>query len=65
MITIHRKPGGEVLRFERLNTVRQLLHKLDAKVNTVLVIREGRLLTPDVHLNAGDEIEVRSVRSSG
>lgn len=65
MITIRRKPGGEVLRFERLNTVRQLLHRLDAKVNTVLVIREGRLLTPDVHLNDGDEIEVRSVRSSG
>ncbi len=65
MITIHRKPGGKVLRFERLNTVRQLLHKLDAKVNTVLVIREGRLLTPDVRLNDGDEIEVRSVRSSG
>ena len=65
MITIRRKPGGKVLEFERLNTVRQLLHKLDEKVNTVLVIREGRLLTPDARLNDGDDIEVRAVRSSG
>lgn len=65
MITIRRKPGNKVLGFERLNTVRQLLHRLGEKVNTVLVIREGRLLTPDVRLSDGDEIEVRSVRSSG
>lgn len=65
MITIRREPGGSILRFERLNTVRQLLHRLDEKVNSVLVIRQGRLLTPDMHLNDGDEIVVRSVRSSG
>ncbi len=65
MITIRREPGGMILRFERLNTVRQLLHRLDEKVNSVLVIRQGRLLTPDMHLKDGDEIVVRSVRSSG
>lgn len=65
MITIRREPGGEVLRFERLNTVRQLLNKLGEKGTTVLVIREGRLLTSDVRLNDGDDIEIRSVRSSG
>jgi sulfur carrier protein len=65
MITIRREPGGATLQFERLNTVRQLLHRLDEKVNSVLVIRQGRLLTPDLHLKDGDEIVVRSVRSSG
>ncbi|EMG36670.1 hypothetical protein PCS_02684 [Desulfocurvibacter africanus PCS] len=65
MITIRREPGGATLHFERLNTVRQLLHRLDEKVNSVLVIRQGRLLTPDLHLKDGDEIVVRSVRSSG
>jgi len=65
MITIRREPGNETFTFERLNTVRQLLNRLGEKVNTVLVIRQGRLLTPDVRLQSGDEIVVRSVRSSG
>lgn len=71
MLTVIRTPGKKTLTFDRINTVRQLLNKLDETVNSVLVIRGGpaseggELLTPDRHTIPGETLEVRSVRSKG
>lgn len=53
------------LEFDRVNTVLQLLNKLGLKQGTALVIRDGGLLTPDLKINPGDEITVRTVISRG
>lgn len=56
---------GHSLLFHRLNTVRQLMNKLDLGVNDALFIRGDELLTPDRRLHCGDTITVRTVISRG
>ncbi|GFM38591.1 hypothetical protein DSM19430T_32750 [Desulfovibrio psychrotolerans] len=45
--------------------VHVVLAQLNIRPTTVLVIREGGLLTPDTALKNGDSIIVRTVVSSG
>lgn len=65
MINVTIQPDGESVTFDRLNTVQQLLNRLGLGRNDALVIREGRLLTPDIKLGRRDEIVVRLVGSRG
>ncbi len=68
-----RRPYGVTVTLQPSNktevlpvrSVLQLLNKLQIRPTTVLVIRDGGLLTPDQRLNHGDEIIVRTVVSSG
>ena len=64
-ISVSIEPDGEVREFPSLNTVLQLLNKLNLTPTQALVIRQGGLLTPDRKLAQGDEILVRRVVSSG
>ncbi len=65
MINIRVEPDGKTVTFDRLNSVQQLLNRLHLGRNDALVIRDGRLLTPDVMLGRADEITVRLVGSRG
>lgn len=64
-INVLLEPENKTLVFERLNTVLQLLNRINRKPGRVLVIRNGQLLTPDVALTPGDRIIVRDVGSKG
>jgi sulfur carrier protein len=46
-------------------TVREVLSELDVNPDTVLVIRGGELVTREVVLGDGDDVEVRPVISGG
>ena len=65
VITVLLQPGDKEISLPRPKTVLQLLHKLDIRPGTALVIREGGLLTPDRAIAHGDHITVRVVTSSG
>ena len=56
--------GREVV-VERAKRVSDLLTQLSITEGSVLVIREGRLLTDDERLSRNDEIGFRSVLSGG
>ena len=64
-ITVWIEPDNESQAFPRLNTVQQLLNRLNLGVNDALIIRTGTLLTPDRKLQPGDHITVRLVTSRG
>jgi tRNA-5-methyluridine54 2-sulfurtransferase len=59
-----RNPERE-LTVEGPSTVRELLRELEIDPNTVLVIRDGELVTAGAEIAADDEIEVRPVISGG
>lgn len=65
MITVRFEPENREMTFERLKTVMQLLHKVGRKPGRALIIRNGELLTPDLHLRPGDVITIRDVGSRG
>lgn len=65
MVTVHVEPDGETLTFKRLNTVLQLLNKLELRPTQALVIRGNDLLTQDLPIGRDDEITVRKVISTG
>jgi len=65
MITVTIGSDTKPLSFPKINTVLQLLQKLDLRVNDALVIRDGELLTPDRRVQAGDHLTVRPVVSRG
>ena len=65
MISVRLEPKGRDMQVPNASTVMQLLRKLGLGPNTVLVIRNQELLTPDRRLNPGDEILVRGVSSRG
>ena len=46
-------------------TVREVLGELDVNPDTVLVIRAGELVTREIVLGDGDDVEVRPVISGG
>lgn len=64
-IRVRLEPENREVELDRVNTVLQLLRKVDRKPGQALVIRDGRLLTPDLHLQDGDAIIVRDVGSRG
>ena len=65
MITVTINTQSQPLSFPKINTVLQLLQKLDLRVNDALIIRDGELLTPDRRVLYGDHITVRMVTSRG
>ncbi|NMC48414.1 MAG: hypothetical protein GYA47_03135 [Desulfovibrio sp.] len=65
MVTIHMEPHKSTLTFQRINTVLQLLGKLNLRVNDALIVRGDELLTPDRRIHPGDTITVRLVMSRG
>lgn len=65
MVEVRLEPGGETLSIRKANTVLQLLNQLKLKPTRALVIRDGRLLTPDLPLAHGDSLIVRTVGSRG
>jgi len=65
MITVHTEPDGKTVQFEKLNTVMQLLNRMDRKPTRVLIIRDGELLTVDHRIHQGDTIILRDVISRG
>jgi sulfur carrier protein len=46
-------------------SVQELLQRLEVNPETVIVIREGELLTDDAALGPDDEVEIRPVVSGG
>lgn len=65
MITVRLEPEGRELQFTKVNTVLQLLHKLNIGRSSALIIRAGELLTPDRRLESGETIIVRRISSRG
>jgi len=65
MITVRLEPEDREIEFTKVNTVLQLLRKLSLGQSSVLIIRNGALLTPDRRLEPGDTIIVRRVTSRG
>lgn len=65
MLNVRLEPENRELTFDRGYTVMQLLHKLDRKPGRALVIRDGHLLTKDLHVRPGDTVIVRDVGSRG
>lgn len=65
MITVRLEPEGRELQFAKLNTVLQLLHRLNLGLCSALIIRDGELLTQDRRLASGDTVTVRRVKSRG
>ena len=65
MVTVKIEPDGEIITFTKLNTVMQLLNKLDLYVNDALIIRDGKLITTDEWIGRDDVITVRKVVSKG
>lgn len=65
MVTVKIIPDDEIVTFPKLNTVMQLMNKLNLYVNDALIIRDGKLLTPDDRIGRDDEITVRMVVSKG
>ena len=64
-VTVLLQPDNKTKTIPRPKTVLSLLKKLDIRMGTALVIREGGLLTQDREIFPGDEIIVRIVTSSG
>lgn len=58
-------PDGEIRRIKRPKTALQLLHALNLGEERALVIRMGKLLTPDRRIWPNDELTVRVVASRG
>lgn len=52
-------------RFEKRMTVARLLETLDLNPETVMVVREGELVTKDQHLLPGQKVRVVPVVSGG
>lgn len=65
MVTVHLEPEGETLEVAKANTVLQLLNSLKLKPTRAIVIRDGKLLTPDLPLQHGQSVIVRKVGSRG
>ncbi len=64
-ITLTMQPTGGTRTVPRPKTVRQLLDRLGLLEETALVIRDGTLLTPDLAIQPGEHITVRSITSRG
>lgn len=59
------EPPGRWLSLPRPKTARQLLEALGLEEESALVVRAGKLLTPDRHIWPDEEIYVRVVASRG
>lgn len=59
------EPEGICQKFRYIKTARQLLQALGYAEERALVIRDGKLLTPDRKIWPGDAITIRPVGSIG
>ena len=64
-VTMLLQPGDKEIVLPRPKSVLQLLGRLGLRRGTVLVIRDGVLLTPDLTIRPGDHIILRRVTSHG
>ncbi|MBD5607327.1 MAG: hypothetical protein HDQ93_00555 [Desulfovibrio sp.] len=64
-IAVRILPDERLVSLPRAKTARQLLLALGLEEETALVIRNGKLLTPDRQIWPNDEIIVRLVGSRG
>jgi sulfur carrier protein len=65
MVIVTLEPENTSVTFPKINSVLQLLNRLQRKSTGVLVIRNGKLLTPDCKILHNDNIIVRDVTSRG
>ncbi|MGX9366288.1 hypothetical protein ACTVJH_09615 [Desulfoplanes sp. PS50] len=65
MVEVTIEPDNIRHSFPKINSVLQLLNRIDRKPGNVLVIREGELLTPDQKIGPSDTLIVRDVVSRG
>ncbi|MBI2090539.1 MAG: MoaD/ThiS family protein [Deltaproteobacteria bacterium] len=65
MKVIIRNPKRREIEVEGRRQVRDLLRELDLNPESVLVIRDGNMLTRDDTVEAGDTIEILSAISGG
>ena len=65
MIKIRFFPQGTELKLQKRGQVRQILKKLNLSPTTALVIKDNQLLTSDLFIKDGEEIEIRLVGSKG
>jgi len=65
MIQVRFFPENKEIKLEGPLTVKQLFRKLNLLPQTALVIRNGKILTSDLTLKNGDEVEIRIITSRG
>lgn len=65
MVEVKLEPRNTVISFTKINTVLQLLNKLELRHTDVLVIRDGELLTQDCRVEKDDKLILRNVMSAG
>jgi sulfur carrier protein ThiS len=65
LVTAQLRPPGRTVEVADARRVGELLARLDVKPSTVLVIRDGELLTEADELLDGDAVEVRFAISGG
>lgn len=64
-VKVHIRHQRRDVEIDGPRSVRDLLQELDFNPETVIVIRQGALLTGDAALGSDDEIEIRPVVSGG
>jgi sulfur carrier protein ThiS len=65
LVTAQLRPPGRTVEVADARRVGDLLARLEVKPSTVLVIRDGELLTDADELHDGDRVEVRFAISGG
>ena len=65
LVTARLRPPDRVVEVADVRRVKDLLARLEVLPTTVLVIRDGALLTSEDELRDGDAVEVRFAISGG
>jgi sulfur carrier protein ThiS len=65
LVTARLRPPDRTVEVADVSRVADLLRRLDVLPSTVLVIRDGALLTSQDELRDGDRVEVRFAISGG
>ncbi|MFO7153232.1 MAG: MoaD/ThiS family protein [Bacillota bacterium] len=65
MKVIMKMPFRREIEVKGIKTVKQLAEELNFSLESSLVLRDGKMLTPDEKLNEEDTVEVISAISGG
>ncbi|WP_243547233.1 hypothetical protein [Pseudodesulfovibrio tunisiensis] len=65
MIQVQLEPEGRLVELSGTKTVLGMLNRLSLRPTMAIVVRDGKLLTPDRRLYNGDALLVRKVTSAG